>query len=46
MNMPYEIGAKNSHLSFQQAEAFINENKKEDSEVIKLHVSHKYDTEQ
>ena len=41
----YEIGAKNSHLSFQQAEAFINENKKEDSEVIKLHVSHKYDTE-
>lgn len=39
----YEIGAKNSHLSFQQAEAFINENKKEDSEVIKLHVSHKYE---
>ncbi len=39
----YEIGAKNSHLSFQQAEAFIEANRKETSEILKLHISHKYD---
>ena len=39
----YEIGAKNSHLSFQQAETFIEANRKETSEILKLHISHKYD---
>lgn len=39
----YEIGAKNSHLSFQDAQRWVNENKSQDSEVIKLHYSNKYE---
>jgi len=35
----YGAGAKNSHLSFQQAFQFIEENKKEDSETLMLHMS-------
>ena len=38
----YEEGAINSHLSFQQAQAFFDENKKEDSELIRLHESSRY----
>lgn len=38
----YEIGARNSHLSFQKAQKFINENRKEDTIVLKLHISGKY----
>lgn len=38
----YELGAIESHLSFQQAESFINENAREDSKVLKLHISDKY----
>lgn len=38
----YEEGAINSHLSFQQAKAFFDENKKEDSELIRLHESSRY----
>lgn len=38
----YELGAIESHLSFQQAEAFINENAREDSKVLKLHISSRY----
>jgi len=39
----YEIGARNSHLSFQNAQRWINENKGKDSQVIKLHYSNKYE---
>lgn len=39
----YELGAIESHLSFQQAEAFIKENAREDSKVLKLHRSSRYD---
>lgn len=39
----YEIGAKESHLSFQKAHKFYDENRKESSELIKLHMSHKYE---
>lgn len=38
----YEVRAMNNHLSFEQAERFINENKKEGSEVLKLHMSSRY----
>lgn len=38
----YELRAMNSHLSEQQAKCFINENKKETSEVIRLHESDRY----
>lgn len=38
----YELGAIESHLSFQQAEAFISRNAREDSKVLKLHMSDKY----
>lgn len=41
----YEQKAIRNHLSFQQATAWINKNKKEDSEVIKLHMSTRYDFE-
>lgn len=39
----YELGAIESHLSFQQAEVFINENAREDSKVLKLHMSDRYE---
>ncbi len=35
----YEIGAKNSHLSEQQARDFIFKNRKESSQVLRLHES-------
>lgn len=38
----YELGAIESHLSFQQAEAFIELNRKESSKVLKLHMSDKF----
>lgn len=38
----YEIGAMNSHLSFQQANEFINENSIGKYEVLKLHMSSRY----
>ncbi len=38
----YEIGAINSHLSFQQAQAFLETNANEKSQVIKLHMSTRY----
>lgn len=38
----YEIGAKNSHLSFQKTQRFFDENRKEESRLIKLHISEKY----
>lgn len=38
----YEIIAVDNHLSFQSAQKFINENKKESSEVLKLHISSRY----
>lgn len=38
----YEIGARNSHLSFQKCMKFFEENRKVDSELLKLHISHKY----
>ena len=42
----YEIGAKNSHLSFQQTADFFNKMKSDKSELLKLHISHKYKGEQ
>lgn len=39
----YEKGAINSHLSFQKAQAFYDSNKKESSQLIKLHMSSRYD---
>lgn len=42
----YEIGAKNSHLSFQQTADFFNKMKSDNSELLKLHISHKYKGEQ
>lgn len=41
----YEKGAKNSHLSFQKAQEFINMNKGEHTEILKLHISSKYEKE-
>lgn len=41
----YERQAINNHLSFQQAEAFINKNKKKESEILKLHMSSRYKKE-
>ena len=38
----YEIGAKNSHLSEQQAKEFIFKNANENSKVIRLHESKNY----
>lgn len=38
----YELGSIESHLSFQQAESFLNENAREDSKILKLHMSDKY----
>lgn len=38
----YEIGAKNSHLSFQKAQKFIDENADENTTVVKLHISSRY----
>lgn len=35
----YESGAMNSHLSTDQAWNFINDNKKDSSEILKLHMS-------
>lgn len=39
----YEIRALDSHLSFQKADSWINSQKKESSEIIKLHTSSYYD---
>jgi len=39
----YEKGAINSHLSFEKAEEWLNENKGEESVVLKLHMSSKYE---
>lgn len=41
----YERQAINNHLSFQQAKAFINKNKKKESEILKLHISSRYEKE-
>lgn len=38
----YEMDATQNHLSFQKADKFIEENKKETSEVLKLHISSRY----
>lgn len=38
----YEMDATQNHLSFQRAEKFIQENKGERGEVIKLHISSRY----
>ena len=38
----YEIGARNSHLSFQKCIDFFNKMKSDKSELLKLHISHKY----
>ncbi len=38
----YEERAIRTHLSFEKADEFINENKKEDSVVLKLHISTRY----
>ena len=38
----YELGSRNSHLSFQQAEEFIRNNAQVNYEVIKLHMSERY----
>lgn len=35
-------GSINSHLSIQQAEAFIEQNRKKDSQILKLHQSTSY----
>jgi len=41
----YEKGSKNSHLSFQKAQKFYDENKGENSEYLKLHISGRYEKE-
>ena len=41
----YEEGAMNSHLSFQQAQEFIRQQAREDSIIIKLHMSSRYKEE-
>lgn len=38
----HAVGSIKTHLSFEQAWAFINENKKDDSITVKLHQSQKY----
>lgn len=38
----YEEGAMNSHLSFQQAQEFIDKYARNDSIIIKLHMSSRY----
>lgn len=38
----YEVRSKDTHLSFQKAEDWINSQKKETSEVVKLHISSHY----
>lgn len=39
----YEVGSKNSHLSEEDADEWINANKSEFTEVLKLHYSYCYD---
>jgi len=38
----YEIGARNSHLSFQKCIDYFNKMKGDNSVLLKLHLSHKY----
>ena len=38
----YEVRSKENHLSFDQAESWIEEQQKDDSKVIKLHISSFY----
>lgn len=38
----YEIRARDYHLSFQKANAWINSQRKEDSEIVMLHISSSY----
>lgn len=42
----YELGAMNSHLSFQQAARFIKENATKEHIVLKLHISSRYKGEE
>lgn len=41
-NYSYEIDAVRNHLSFQKADAFYQSNRKQDSELVKLHISSRY----
>lgn len=42
----YEIDAVRNHLSFQKADAFYQKNRKKDSELVKLHISSRYYTDE
>lgn len=39
----YEVRSREYHLSFQQAEEWINSQRKEDSQVVRLHTSSSYE---
>lgn len=38
----YEKGSRNSHLNFQKADEFINNNAKEGTEIHKVHLTNRY----